>query len=61
MRKLNDRSRQNDPWTTWPIPRFRRTCWLVACEIERVLPLLSRNAAEFFRVKALAVIHYSHS
>lgn len=33
--------------------------WLAACALERKLPLLTRNATEFSRVKDLAVIDYS--
>ena len=33
--------------------------WLAACAIERTLPLLTRNAGEFSRVKGLTVVDYS--
>ena len=35
--------------------------WLAACALERALPLLTRNAAEFSRVKGLTVVDYSQS
>ena len=33
--------------------------WLAACALERALPLLTRNTAEFSRVKGLALVDYS--
>ena len=33
--------------------------WLAACALERKLPLLTRNAGEFARVKGLTVVDYS--
>jgi predicted nucleic acid-binding protein len=33
--------------------------WLAACALERALPLLTRNAAEFSRVVGLTVCDYS--
>jgi len=33
--------------------------WLAACALERKLPLLTRNAGEFARVKGLTIVDYA--